>query len=545
MGVVEPDLWNGKKLTMITFVYRNQTVEPLFGDQGIVYSVYDDISQIPHDVDRYIWCYQVPVNADSTQLAQEIASYRDKLDLVLSKADNNKPFIIFSLVNLFPLKLTGDDVAVDHAVMDFNRHVALLAEQHPRVKWVDFSDFTSRYDVLSLVNWKFFLMSQSLLNPKLAHDFQAWWQQVERGLALKRKKCLVLDLDNTLWGGVLGEDGVDGIKLGGDYPGKAFSYWQRALVQLAHNGVILAVCSKNNEADVQEAWDCNPFMELKREHFSARRINWSDKVTNIRDIADELNIGLDSIVFIDDSPSERELVKQMLPQVTVPDFPEKPYQLMPFFKQLVERYFRIYAVTAEDRNKTQQYQANAMRKAQQARFADMDSYLRSLAMEIEIILADEFNLPRIAQMTQKTNQFNLTTRRYTEAEVRQRLNDGWRVYCMSVKDRFGDSGVTGAIFLEQIEWDTVGIDSLLLSCRVLGKGIEDAFLGSVLNLLHDEGVQKVVADYIPTAKNSQTADFYDRMGMECISIADDSSKHYAMTLDKVFELKDYYNIKVL
>ena len=148
-------------------------------------------------------------------------------------------------------------------------------------------------------------------------------------------------------------------------------------------------------------------------------------------------------------------------------------------------------------------------------------------------------------MTQKTNQFNLTTRRYTEAEIRQRLNDGWRVYCMSVRDRFGDSGVTGAIFLEQIDWDTVGIDSLLLSCRVLGKGIEDAFVGTVLNLLHDEGVQKVVADYLPTAKNGQTADFYDRMGMECISIADDSSKHYAMTLDKVIELKDYYNIKVL
>ena len=214
------------------------------------------------------------------------------------------------------------------------------------------------------------------------------------------------------------------------------------------------------------------------------------------------------------------------------------------FKDLVERYFRIYAVTAEDRNKTQQYQANAMRKAQQARFADMDSYLRSLSMEIDIIPADDYNLPRIAQMTQKTNQFNLTTRRYTEAEICQRLNDGWRVYCMSVRDRFGDSGVTGAIFLEQIDWDTVGIDSLLLSCRVLGKGIEDAFVGTVLNLLHNEGVQKVVADYLPTAKNGQTAEFYDHMGMECIG-TDDSSKHYVMTLDKAIEIKDYYNIKVL
>ena len=211
---------------MTTFVFRNQTVEPFLGYDGMTYSGYDDISQVPVDANQYVWFYQVPVNADRVQLAEEIESYCDKLDLVLASVDPNKPFIIFSLVDLFPFRMTGDETALAEAIVRFNSHAARLSREHANVKWVDFSEFTSRYDLASLVNWKYYLMSQTLLNPKLAHDFQAWWKRIEGEMALKRKKCLVLDLDNTLWGGVLGEDGIDGIKLGGDYPGKAFHYWQ-------------------------------------------------------------------------------------------------------------------------------------------------------------------------------------------------------------------------------------------------------------------------------------------------------------------------------
>lgn len=530
---------------MKTFVFRNQTVETFLGDNGMTYSGYGDISQVPADVDRYIWFYQVSPSADASLLAQEINSYADELDLVINAADASKPFVIFSLVNLFPVKLTGSEHLVDDAIAGFNAHVLRLAAERPNVKWVDFSEFVSRYDSETLVDWKYYLMSQTLLNPKLKRDFREWWQRIEEEMALRRKKCLVLDLDNTLWGGVLGEDGVDGILLGGDYPGKAYTYWQQALLQLSRSGVILALCSKNNEADVQEAWDKNPFMVLKREHFGATRINWNDKATNINALADELNIGLDSMVFLDDNPSERELVKQLLPQVEVPDFPEKPYQLMPFFKQLVEKYFRIYMVTSEDLAKTEQYQANAMRRAEQSRFADLDEYLYSLDIQIDVIKADEYNLPRIAQMTQKTNQFNLTTRRYTEAQVQQRLDQGWLIYCMRVSDRFGDSGITGTVFLEPVGDVGVNIDTLLLSCRILGKGIEDAFVKTVLNLLRLDGYRELTADYLPTAKNGQTADFYDRLGMTCVGTDADGAKHYRMPIDDVFEIKNCYNIRVL
>jgi len=530
---------------MKTFVFRNHTVEPFMGYDAVAYSGYGDISLVPADVDRYVWFYQVPVNADGDQLAQEIDSFRDKLDIVLNSIDGRKPFIIFSLVDLYRLKLSGRDAAVASAIAGFNHYIAHLDESRPNVKWVDLAEFTSRYEDAALVNWKYYLMSQTLLNPKLSHDFKDWWQHIEGEMDYRRKKCLVLDLDNTLWGGVLGEDGIDGISLGGDYPGKAYTYWQRALLELSRNGIILAICSKNNETDVQEAWDKNPNMVLRREHFSALRINWRDKATNLQELADELNIGLDSMVFLDDNPAERELVRQILPLVQVPDFPVKPYQLIPFFKEMVNRYFRSYAVTAEDKDKTAQYRANAMRSAEQSRFADLESYLYSLDMQLDIMPADEHNVQRIAQMTQKTNQFNLTTRRYTDAQVRECIAQGWMIYCVSVKDRFGDNGITGTVFIRPTDWDTVLIDSLLLSCRILGKGIETAFVKTVLNLMRLDGYRKVVADYLPTAKNGQTADFYDRLGMTCQQMDQDGAKHYEMPLDGVFDIENYFNIRVL
>ena len=530
---------------MSTFVFRNHTVEPFLGEQAMTYSGYGDISVVPGHVDRYIWFYQVPVNANAMQLAQELDSYRDKLDLVLAEADDHTPFIIFSLVDLFPVRLTGDDGLVAHAVAQFNHYAATVAQARANVKWIDFGEFTMRYDASALINWKFYFMSQTLLSPKLAHDFKDWWQRIEAQLALQRKKCLVLDLDNTLWGGVLGEDGIDGISIGGAYPGNAFTAWQHDLKQLQRTGVILAICSKNNESDVMELWQCSSDMVLKREDFSAVRINWQDKATNIQELATELNIGLDSMVFIDDNPAERELVHQLLPQVVVPDFPEKPYLLKPFFKGLVDDYFRVYTITDEDRAKAQQYRDNALRRAEQARFTDMESYLYSLDMELDVKHVDEHNLPRVAQMTQKTNQFNLTTHRYTQADVQQRIDNGWLAYCLAVRDRFGDNGITAAIILEPIDDVTVSVDTFLLSCRILGKGIEEAFFKTILNLLRLDGYRKVLAQFIPTVKNAPAADFLDRMGMQVTAMDSDGTKRYALELNGVQEIKNYYNIRVI
>ena len=507
------------------FVFRNNTVERFF-PKDYAFSGYDDISYVPTDVDGYVWFYQLPVKYDQKILCSEIRGYAQKLAFVLAQVDKAKQFT------------SGNELVA--AVAEYNTALVQAEAENSNVKLLDFREFTRQYPAGEVFDWKFWFISQMGMNPKVTKPFMEWFNHKLEQIALKRKKCLVLDLDNTLWGGVLGEDGIEGIKLGGDYPGKAFHYWQEALLELSKSGVILTVCSKNNEADVLEAWEKNPFMVLKKDNFATLRINWTDKATNIKELADELNIGLDSFVFIDDNPTERELIKQVLPMVEVPEFPAQPYELPVFFKDIVEKYFRVYSVTSEDKKKTEQYKANAQRAQAQRSFVDFDAFLESLDIQITIEAANEFNIPRIAQMTQKTNQFNLTTKRYTDADVRTFLQNGWKILCISVADKFGDNGITGCIM---VDGDT--IDTFLLSCRILGKGIEIAFIKKILSMLKDGGVNTVKAEYIPTAKNAQVKDFYDRCGFPCIAEEADGKRSYTFELkDADLEIKKYYHINL-
>ena len=519
------------------FVFRNNTIERFF-PKDYTFSGYDDISVIPAEANGYVWFYQAPIGYSREASVEEILGYQQKLNFVLAQIDANKTMIALTMEDIYSVSFTEDDYAVRSAIEQYNTTLFETEKVHSNLKVIDYSEFTRNYPVTDLFDWKFYFISQMGINPKLTKDFQAWWSRKLESIALKRKKCIVLDLDNTLWGGVLGEDGISGIKIGGDYPGKAFAFYQKSLLQLSKAGVILTVCSKNNEADVLEVWEKNPFMVLKKEHFAAYRINWTDKATNIKELAEELNIGLDSMVFVDDNPTERELIRQMLPMVSVPEFPAQPYELPVFFKQLVKDYFKVYSTTEEDKKKTEQYKANAARAQAQHSFSDFGAFLESLDIQITIEAANEFNIPRIAQMTQKTNQFNLTTKRYTDADVKEFLADGWKVWCISVADRFGDNGITGCIM---VNGDT--IDTFLLSCRILGKGIEEAFIRKILTMLREEGVETVKATYIPTAKNAQVADFYDRSGFLCVAQETDGGKTYVYDLAGAdLEIEKYYHI---
>ena len=519
------------------FVFRNNTIERFFPND-YSYSGYDDVSYIPEDIDGYVWFYQVPIKFDHGLLADEINACLQKFRLVLGRINPNKTIIAFTMDMLYAVPLANGDFRVKESVDEYNAGLVAAANDRSNLKVIDIAEFTRKYSADELIDWKFYFLSQMALNPRLANAFKAWFAKKLDQIALKRKKCLVLDLDNTLWGGVLGEDGIDGIKIGGDYPGKAFLYFQEALLELSKNGVILAVCSKNNEQDVMEAWEKNPFVVLKKEHFAAYRINWQDKATNIKELAEELNLGLDSFVFLDDNPTERELIRQLLPMVSVPDFPDQPYELPLFFQSLVEGYFKVYAITDEDRKKTEQYKANALRLESQRQFADFDAFLQSLDIRLTIEAANEFNIPRIAQMTQKTNQFNLTTKRYTDADIKAMVANGWKVYCMSLADKFGDSGITGCILLNGSE-----IDTFLLSCRVLGKGIELAFMKRILQVVKAEGIDKLKAKYIPTVKNAQVKDFYEKCGFECVLEYGTGEKDYAANLNEMdLNIKDYYKI---
>lgn len=525
------------------FIFRNNTIENLFGMADIGYSGYDDISHVPLDIDSYVWFYQVPIRFDVNSLLEEVNGYFDKLQVVYGQLPSYCQFIVFSLEKLYRLSFYSMDYELRDAVLKFNADVRHFANEHSNVKFVDFSEFLSDYPKEEWIDWKYYFISQTILNPKLNKAFRNWFARKVSEFVSSRKKCLVLDLDNTLWEGILGEDGIDGIRIGGEYPGKAFLYFQEALIELSKKGVILAICSKNNESDVIEAWKKNPFIKLNQKYISAYRINWLDKSDNIRELSQELNIGLDSFVFVDDNPAEREQVKQFLPMVEVPDFPEHPYMLPAFFSTLLERYFHVYAITEEDRRKTEQYKANMNRVQEERKFVDFTTYLSSLNMEITITEANEFNIFRIAQMTQKTNQFNLTTKRYSDTDIQMLVDHGWLIYCIAVKDKFGDNGITGVIILEPLA-DGMKIDSFLLSCRILGKGIESAFLRFIMNLLYVRGIKNLCADYSPTAKNVQVADFYEKIGFNVLGQKEDGAKIYTLRLSGDYQIESYYKLKM-
>jgi FkbH-like protein len=512
------------------FIFRNTTVERFFQNQDTGFSGYEDISAIDTNADRYVWFYLVPI-AENKSVADKIHYYADLLRMTVERISYDKMFIVFTVKDIFTIHGISSDRTIADAVNDYNSALYELASRYVNIKVIDFAQFSEHYTSDELVDWKYYFISQMALNPRLAGAFQEWFAAQIRTIELKRKKCLVLDLDNTLWGGILGEDGMNGIALGGNYPGSAFLFFQRQILELNRQGVILAVSSKNNIEDVRKVWKEHPDAALKEEHFAALRIDWNNKADNIRDMAQKLNIGLDSFVFLDDNPSERELVKKYLPEVTVPDFPEQPYLLPTIFKKVVEQYFAVYTLTEEDKEKTEQYKANALRTNAQRSFTNMEEYIRSLEIALKIAEDNDLTLSRAAQMTQKTNQFNLTTRRYTDADLRNMLRAGNRIFTLSVSDKFGDSGLTGTCIVK-IENDRTEIDSLLLSCRILGKDIEKSFVKQVLITLQSEGVTEVSATYIPTAKNAQVAEFYESVGFVLEHEDEKQIKYYRINLSK-------------
>ena len=512
----------------MTHIFRNSTVELLFGNAGFTYSGYDEVTNANADADEYVWFYTVPMHANTRETAEEIASYIDRLKLVHSQVPATKPFYAFTLFNLFDFRTEIIDFSVVHAINEFNSSLIQFAKEASNVKIIDFAAFCRLYPESELLDWKFYFISQTALNPKLALPFRKWFAAQKQATVKVAKKCLVLDLDNTLWGGILGEDGPEHLKIGGDYPGKAFLLFQQQILELQKNGIILAVCSKNNEQDVLDFFETSRDQVLKKEHFAAWRINWQDKATNIRELAQELNIGLDSMVFLDDQPAERELVKNFIPEIAVPDFPAAPYQLPVFLKALRDEYFCVYLAREEDRGKTEQYKQNAQRHQLQQQFTDIDDFIKSLEIETTIRLNAEADFPRIAQMSQKTNQFNLTGKRYTDLEIKDFASRHGMIFSLSVKDKFGDSGLTGAAVITATGNDA-HIDNLFLSCRILGRKIEKTFMEQIIWSLREESFENVTACYNKMPKNQSVAEFYDSVGFSKTSESE-TGKIYVYSL---------------
>jgi FkbH-like protein len=336
------------------------------------------------------------------------------------------------------------------------------------------------------------------------------------------RKVLVLDLDNTLWGGIVGEDGFAGLKLSAEHPGAAYQAVQRAAKDLAARGVLLAVASKNNPADAAEVLEKHPGMLLRPRDFAAQRINWNDKAQSLREIAAELNLGTDALVFMDDNPAERERIRGELPEVYVLELPEDPMSWAAALRDCPG--FERAATTDEDRARAQQYAEQRQRAALSQTAGSVDEYLRSLEMVLRIARVGPVSLARAAQLTQKTNQYNLTTRRRSEDELRALLaQPGAAAFTYAVADRFGDNGIVGLAIVRS-QGAALQLDTFLMSCRVIGRTVETAMLAHLLRHARASGASHLEGWFTPTAKNAPARDFYPTHGFTRLEERDGATR---------------------
>ncbi len=423
-----------------------------------------------------------------------------------------------------PNALTGLEYNSEYGLQDtvnaYNAELASLARRQPNIVMADIASLAASIGFENWYDCRMWFLARSRWSYKamvaLADRYAA---TISANIGVMRK-CIVLDLDNSLWGGVVGEDGLEGLRLGQEGIGRAYVEFQLELLNLYRKGVLLAVCSKNNPDDALAVIRRHPDMRLREENFAAIRINWEDKAANLRVLAEELNIGLDSLVFIDDSPVERSRIRQAAPEVLVPDWPSDPAEYKMALLRLSARHFCKLTITTEDSRRGETYKAQAERSKLAESASSLEDFYRSLQMQAKIGLADSFTIPRIAQLTQKTNQFNLTTRRYTEAEIKAINQDpDCAIWWLNLADQFGPNGIVGVLILRRQSPDTWLIDTFLLSCRVMGRTVEDAFLAVVTREL---GQVTLIGEFRPTSKNHPVRDLYPRLGFRLLRQVDDT-----------------------
>lgn len=406
------------------------------------------------------------------------------------------------------------DVSQSPAIRQINEGFRRLASQHPGVYILDYDGLVARHGRAHWHDERKWLMVRLPIAAQNLNHLVNEWLRFLHPLTGKVAKAVVVDLDNTLWGGVIGEDGIAGIQLASDHPGAAYQSLQRALLDLHHRGILLAICSKNNVDDAMEALQNHPAMLLKPKHFAAMRINWGDKSQNLREIAAELNIGIDSLAFVDDNPIERQQIRTQVPEVFVIELPNDP---MEFARAIREcpRFERL-SLSTEDQRRGEYYQKQRERERLEETVSSREDFYRSLQQEVEIAPLDKSTLRRIVQLTNKTNQFNLTTRRYTEQQISELASSpDWNCFSLRVRDRFGDNGLVG-VAITRMQEKTCEVDTLLMSCRVIGRTLETALLSFLAEHARKLGAQQLQGWFLPTKKNAPARDFYSSHGFQVL-----------------------------
>ena len=351
------------------------------------------------------------------------------------------------------------------------------------------------------------------------------------------KKCLILDLDNTVWGGVIGDDGLEGIQLGhGLGIGKAFTEFQMWVKKLKQRGIIICVASKNNEETAKEPFEKHPDMVLKLDDIAVFQANWETKVDNIRTIQQILNIGFDSMVFLDDNPFERNMVRENIPAITVPELPEDPAEYLEYLYSL--NLFETASYSNLDKDRTKQYQVEAKRVSLSKTFTNEADFLQSLNMVSEVSGFTKFNTPRVAQLSQRSNQFNLRTVRYTDADIEALANDPNVIdLCFTLEDKFGDNGLIAVVIMKPQDKATLFVDTWFMSCRVLKRGMENFTLNTMVEAAKAKGYKRILGEYLPTPKNKMVEEHYSSLGFTKVDGA--NTAQYELSIDNYIERESY------
>ncbi len=402
------------------------------------------------------------------------------------------------------------------AIARINAGLRRIAEEHRGVYLLDYDGLAARRGRHNWRDEKRWLSTRLPIRARHLTTLATEWLRFLHPLAGRIAKALAVDLDNTLWGGVVGEDGINGIQLSAEYPGAAYQSLQRALLDLHRRGILLAVASKNNHDDAMEAIERHPGMLLRPRHFAALRINWQEKAQNLREIAAELNLGLDAIAFLDDNPVERQRMREASPEVMVIEPSADPMDLARAVREFAP--FERLSLSEEDRRRGEYYASDRQRVELETTAASREDFYRSLQQHAELAPVNAATLARVAQLTQKTNQFNLTTKRYTEAQLQALANQtGWRVLSIRVRDRYCDNGLVGVAITHDSghDYGTIcEIDTFLLSCRVIGRTVETALLAHLCEQARARGCRTVEGWFVPTKKNAPARDFYASHGFE-------------------------------
>ena len=510
----------------------NRYNEEILNSKSKLYSFSPDVCFLILDTrnilgDLFYYPYNLSVDKRREFIQNKINELNNLIKSFKEKSNSKLVISNFIIPTYSPYGIfeTKTDYGLQEMVFDLNHKLNNICRDENSIYVYDINGFVSKHGEENVFDFQQYFFGDVKISlsyiPILANDLLGY---IKPTLGLN-KKCIVLDLDNTLWGGIVGEDGFNKIKLGPQPPGNTYVEFQKYLLSLHERGIILAVNSKNNLDDAIEVIKNHPNMILRENHFGCLKINWNDKVTNLKEIAQDLNIGLDSIVFIDDDPVNRDFVRETLPEVLTIELPKDPSLYVSTLTELND--FHVIKITEEDKQRGKMYTQQRVRVESEKNSTSFEEYLKQLNIKIHIKKADEFTIPRISQLTLKTNQFNLTTKRYQEEDIKNFSQDKKKIVgCARIEDKFGDNGITSVFIVKKDNEEEWIIDTFLLSCRVIGRGVEEGILDYIINEARKNNVKRIIGNFIPTKKNKPSESFLPNFGFE------KENEHWIYDLEK-------------